>query len=223
MQLFTKRLYYYHTGIIVILLTILVTHFNSLESSGTAQASKQDPNSVNLVKFIPTLESTIYDSDKYGVIYSITEMEQANDYTNSTQEEQSSDPRYYALITMQRHGTPDGISPVYSLTVHGNGSVTYKGIKNVDTTGIQTYQIPKDKAIELVQEFLNIYYLTGLKDKYINSSNTSSPDMVTTSISISGRNKTISEDRNSYAPASLRDLEDKIDQVTNSKRLIRPQ
>ena len=214
MQLFTKPLYYYHAGIIVFLLTILVTHFNSIESSGTAQASKQDPNSVNLAK------STVYGSDKYGVIYIITEMGQANNYTNSIQEEQSSDPRDSAVITMQRHGKQDGMSPVYSLTVHGNGSIIYKGLRNVDTTGTHTYQIPKDKARELVNEFINKYYF-ALQGKYSNSSNTSSPDIVTTSITMNENSKTVIDDHGAYAPPTLRALEDKIDEVTNSKQWVK--
>ena len=222
MQLFIKLFLYCQIIITVIILTILVTQFNPPDISGTAQVSKQDHNSAHLVKSVLTLKCTIYDSDEYGVIYSIAEMERETDYTHSAQEEQSSDPRDSTVITMQRHGTPDGISPVYSLTVHGNGSVIYNGIRNVDISGIETYQIPKDKGRELVNEFINIYYF-ALKDKYIDSTNASSLDRVTTSININGRIKTVLDDKSSYAPASLRALEDKIDQATDSKRLIRLQ
>jgi hypothetical protein len=219
MQLYTKPLYYYHAGIIVFLLTILVTHYNSLESSGTAQASKQDPSSVNLAKSLSTLKSTVYGPDKYGIVYIITEMEQANDYTNSIQEEQSSDPRDSAVITMQRHGTQDGMSPVYSLTVHGNGSVIYKGIRNVDTIGTQTYQIPKDKARELVNEFIKNYYFA--LESNTDSLDASSSDAVTTSITMNENSKTVIDDHGAYAPSTLRDLEGKIDEVTNSKQWVK--
>jgi hypothetical protein len=146
------------------------------------------------------------------------EIEQDNNNTAS-ENRQSSDPRDSAVITMQRHETVNGLSPVYSLTIYGNGTVVYKGIKNVDTIGIQTYQIPKDKARELVNEFINIYYF-ALKDKYSNSSIGSNLNMVTTSINMNGRTKTIVDDHSSYAPPTLRALEDKIDQVTNSKQWI---
>jgi hypothetical protein len=219
MQLYTKPLYYYHAGIIVFLLTILVTHYNSLESSGTAQASKQDPSPVNLAKSLSTRKSTVYGPDKYGIVYIITEMEQANDYTNSIQEEQSSDPRDSAVITMQRHGTQDGMSPVYSLTVHGNGSVIYKGIRNVDTIGTQTYQIPKDKARELVNEFIKNYYFA--LESNTDSLDASSSDAVTTSITMNENSKTVIDDHGAYAPSTLRDLEGKIDEVTNSKQWVK--
>ena len=220
MQLFINLLYYYHVVITVFLLTISVTHFNFLDISEPTQASKQDPHCANLAKSVSTLKSTVYGSDKYGVFYIITEMEQANDYTNSIQEEQSSDPRDSAVITMQRHGTQDGMSPVYSLTVHGNGTVIYKGIRNVDTTGVQTYQIPKDKARELVNEFINIYYF-ALQDRYTDSLNASSSDMVTTSITMNENSKTVIDDRGAYAPPTLRALEDKIDEITNSKQWVK--
>ena len=220
MQLFINLLYYYHVVITVFLLTISVTLFNFLDISEPTQASKQDPHCANLAKSVSTLKSTVYGSDKYGVIHIITEMERANDYTNSIQKEQSSDPRDSAVITMQRHGTQDGMSPVYSLTVHGNGSVIYKGIRNVDTTGTQAYQIPKDKARELVNEFINIYYF-ALQDRYTDSLNASSSDMVTTSITMNENSKTVIDDYGSYAPPTLRALEDKIDEITNSKQWVK--
>ena len=54
----------------------------------------------------------------------------------------------------------------------------------------------------------------------MNSSIGSNLNMVTTSINMNGRTKTIVDDHSSYAPPRLRELEDKIDQVTNSKQWI---
>lgn len=92
---------------------------------------------------------------------------------------QISDPRDTAIITMQRHGTGNGLFPDYSLTVYGNGSVIYKGIKNVASSGVKTYQIPKDQSRQLVNEFLNIYYFS-LKEKYSDSGKASNLPIVTT-------------------------------------------
>jgi hypothetical protein len=221
MHLKIRMLFFASQIMIVFLMTILISHYDVSEISGTRFNSQQSVN--EMAVHSPLMpKAAAGNSVIYNTADSITEMEGANDSTSSAQEEHTSDPRDTAIITMQRHGTPDGASPVYSLTVHGNGSVTYRGIRNVDTTGIQTYQIPKDKARELVNEFINIYYF-ALQDEYNNSSNASSSDTVTTSINMNGKTKSIVDNKNSYGPESLRALEDKIDQVTNSKRLIHHQ
>jgi Domain of unknown function (DUF6438) len=74
-------------------------------------------------------------------------------------------PKDGAVITMQRNGHGNAPFPIYSLTIYGNGSVIYNGIKNVVTSGVKTYQIPKDRAGELINEFINIYYFSS-KEKY---------------------------------------------------------
>lgn len=218
MHLFTRALCFAKQILIVLLMTILICQYNFSGISGTKNDAPQDFDEKSMHSPL-MLKAAKVNSGIYDIVDNITEMERENDSTSSAQQEQTSDPRDSAVITMQRHGTPDGLSPVYSLTVHGNGSVTYQGMSNVDKTGIETYQIPKDKAREVINEFINIYYF-ALQDKYSGSSNASSLGMVTTSINIDGRTKTVLDDQNSYAPESLRALEDKIDEVTNSKRLI---
>lgn len=169
------------------------------------------------------LKPTTYDPDINNVAYSTIEMVQKDHDTISPDTIQGFDPRDSAVITIQKQETTNGMVPVYSLTVYGNGNVIYKGIKNVDTKGIQTYQIPKDIARELVNGFINIYYF-ALKDKYSDSSTMSNNlPIVITSININGKTKTVLDDHNSYAPPPLRALEDKIDQLTNSKQWIKTQ
>ena len=140
--------------------------------------------------------------------------------TTPTDNTESPDSRDSAVVSMKRHGTANGLFPVYSLTIHGNGSVIYNGIKNVETSGVQTYQISKDKAREIVNGFINIYYF-ALKDKYYDPSNASTLPVVTTSINIDGKTKTIIDDHSSYTPPALRALEDKIDQLANSEKWIK--
>ena len=221
MHLFTRVLCFAKQITIVLLMTILICQYNVSGISGTKNDFPQDFDEKSMHSPL-MFKAAKVNSGIYDIADSILEMERENDSTSSAQQEQTSDPRDSAVITMQRHGTPDGLSPVYSLTVHGNGSVTYQGIRNVDTTGIETYQIPKDKARELINEFINIYYF-ALKDKYSDSSNASSLGMVTTSINLNGKTKSVLDDRASYAPPPLRALEDKIDQVTNSKKWVDPQ
>ena len=196
-----------------------VAYYNVSIPSGTQDVSRKDLTYGSSLAFILMPKSTTLDSGIYNVINMATEMVKDNNTTaaNSTQ---ASDPRDNAVITMQRHGTANRLFPVYSLTIYGNGSVIYNGIKNVDTTGAQTYQIPKDRARELVNTFINIYYF-ALKEKYSDSSNASTSPVVTTSININGKTKTVLDDHSSYAPPTLRALEDMIDQIANSKQWIK--
>lgn len=200
----------------VLLIAAFVVGSNISLVFGMQYPSQAKIMSMDLPVTSRVFESSPYDYTIYNIVNRTIEVEQG---TNSiaAETEESSDPRDSAVITMQRNNTANGISPVYSLTIFGNGSVVYQGIKNVNTTGIHTYQIPKDGARELVNEFINIYYF-ALKDKYGDSSNATSVDTVTTSININGRTKTILDDKSSYAPESLRALEDKIDNVTNSRQ-----
>lgn len=200
----------------VLLTAALVVGSNISVVFGMQYPSQAKIMSMDLAVTSRVFESSPYDYTIYNITNRIIEVERG---TNSiaAETEESSDPRDSAVITMQRNSTANSISPVYSLTIFGNGSVVYQGIKNVNTTGIHTYQIPKDGARELVNEFINIYYF-ALKDRYGDSSSASSVDTVTTSININGRTKTILDDKSSYAPEPLRALEDKIDIVTNSSQ-----
>jgi Domain of unknown function (DUF6438) len=212
-----KNCGFFNKVIIMVLLTAaFVVGCNILVVSGIQYPSQAKIMSTDLAGTSQVFESSPYDYTIYNIVKRIIQVERD---TNSVAPEaqKSSDPRDSAIITMQRNSTANCISPVYSLTIFGNGSVVYQGIKNVNTTGIHTYQIPKDRARELVNEFINIYYF-ALKDKYSDSSNASSIETVTTSININGRTKTILDEKTSYAPESLRVLEDKIDNITNSRQ-----
>jgi hypothetical protein len=121
---------------------------------------------------------------------------------------------------MKREGTGNSLLPVYSLTINGNGSVIYQGTRNVAKNGMVTYRIPKASVRELTNEFIKIYYF-ALKDRYIDpTAKVTNHTIVTTSINMNGQMKTIVDNHNSYAPGTLRQLEDKIDQLTNSKQWI---
>jgi hypothetical protein len=49
----------------------------------------------------------------------------------------------------------------------------------------------------------------------------SSSDAVTTSITMNENSKTVIDDHGAYAPSTLRDLEGKIEEVTNSKQWVK--
>ena len=115
------------------------------------------------------------------------------------------------LITLERTAC-FGTCPVYKLSISGDGKVVYEGIRFVNITGTQTTQISQDKIKELVDEFYNIGYF-ALKDKY-DAPITDMPTTIT-SIAIDGRIKKVG---NYYgAPKKLDELENKIDEITDSK------
>jgi hypothetical protein len=219
MHLFIKLLGLNKLIIILLLMPILVAQFSVSIVSGMQCASQQNFIYEYSIDSALILKPATYDLGIYNVVYNTTEMAQKVPATTSANTTERSDPRDNAIITMQRHGTANGPFPVYSVTIYGNGTVIYKGIKNVDTSGIQTYQIPKDKARELINGFTNIYYFS-LKDKYNDLSNASNLPVVTTSINLNGNTKTVIDDHSSYAPPPLRALEDKIDKLADSKKWI---
>ena len=120
------------------------------------------------------------------------------------------------VITIER-GACFGPSPVYSLTIYGNGTVIYEGEMWVNVTGKQISQISQDKVKELVDEFYRIDYFS-LKDRY-EEPVTDLPS-TTTSITINGKTKSVYNYLG--APRKLVELENKIDEITNSNKWINP-
>ena len=139
-----------------------------------------------------------------------------NDDSISNRPSENSITKDDTVITLERHPTQSH-TPVYSLTIYSNGTVIYNGIKNVKISGKQTSTIPKSSINELVNEFINIYYF-ALKDKY-DQPNVFDRPIVTTSISMNGKTKTVFHHHGSTAaPNGLSLLENKIDTITNSKQ-----
>jgi hypothetical protein len=171
-----------------------------------------------LGQFYPLSASVLDDSIKYSSLAKMIAMNQQNGVTSENSKSHS-DPRDQAVMTLQRQETANSTSPIYTLTIHGNGSITYEGIKNVDTIGTRNYRIPIEEARKLVAEFHNIYYEV-LNEKYVDRTLNSSLPTVTTSFTIFGNSKTVVDEHGSDAPPMLRELEDKIDEVANSKQWI---
>jgi hypothetical protein len=120
-----------------------------------------------------------------------------------------------AVLTLERT-TCFGRCPSYTLKVEGNGKISYEGRDFVAVTGPQTSQITPAAVQGLVDEFFKIDYFS-LQDTFT-SSITDVPDFIT-SLSIDGKQKTVF-DRDG-APAPLRALENKIDEVTNSAQWVK--
>ena len=123
------------------------------------------------------------------------------------------------LITIER-GACYGTCPIYSAQISGDGTVVYNGIENVKVKGKKRFKIPKAKVQELVKAFENINYFS-LKDKYETDENgmrIADLPPVTTSISLKGKTKKVIH--NYGAPKELRELENKIDEAADLKKLI---
>lgn len=123
------------------------------------------------------------------------------------------------VITLERTAC-FGTCPVYSLTIQGDGTVVYEGKDFVEVKGTAEKTISQDQIDKLVTEFEKADYFS-LKDSYTERTITDAPT-VTTSISISGKTKTIEHYRgDENAPERLTQLEDKIDEIVNSDQWIK--
>ena len=128
------------------------------------------------------------------------------------------------VITMKRDECY-GPCPIYSVTIHGDGTVIYKGVKYVKVSGRRTFRIPKEKVRELVREFYKVEFLS-MKDSYTaldkgNGIYEEASDLsgTTTSITIGGKTKRV---YNYYGgPTALDDLEGKIDSISGVAKYVR--
>ena len=137
----------------------------------------------------------------------------------------SFDPRAVpaqTMITLERTAC-FGACPVYSLTIHGDGTVEYDGRQHVKVTGTQTAQLTTGQVKELVDAFTNADYF-DLQDEY--TAPISDIPSVITSFAQDGKSKTIKNyggcmsDSPVKAPQVLCELEIKIDEVTNSAQWV---
>ena len=122
------------------------------------------------------------------------------------------------VITLER--TPCfGTCPVYSLTIHGDGTVVYEGKDFVEVKGTAETTMSQGKVDKLLSEFDKADYFS-LKDGYTERTITDAPTVIT-SITIDGKSKTIEHYRGDLsAPDKLSELEDKIDTIVESQQWI---
>jgi hypothetical protein len=112
-----------------------------------------------------------------------------------------------------------GTCPVYSLTLSGDGTVVYEGKDFVKIKGIQKSRVSPQKIAGLLDLFKNADFL-HLKDRYDTVDVTDFPSAIT-SLRIQGDIKRVVHYQGDHsAPKALWDLEDKIDEIANSKQWI---
>jgi hypothetical protein len=113
-----------------------------------------------------------------------------------------------------------GTCPVYSLEIFGNGTLVYNGEQFVNVTGKHISSIPEDKVKQLIEEFYSINYYS-LNDTFDKIVKTDQPTVIT-SINTNGTFKSVFDNLGAIAPESLRVLENRIDEITNSSKWIEP-
>ena len=131
------------------------------------------------------------------------------------------------VITLER--TPCfGTCPMYKLEIFADGKVVYEGTDFVKRKGRVESRITKAQVQQLVREFNRINYFK-LENEYVSEGPncpqwwTDSPSVVT-SINWKGRQKTIHHYHGCYGTEVLEQLtalENKIDQVANTKRWVK--
>jgi hypothetical protein len=111
--------------------------------------------------------------------------------------------------------------PTYTVTISGDGSVTYAGTSGVVTVGTRTHMVDETASQNLVRAFLDANFF-GLQDRYVSISmgggyTTVDHAVATTlSLEIGGRLKSVYDFYGT--PGIVRDLERRVDEVTDSYR-----
>ena len=155
-----------------------------------------------------------------------TDGERGGDPTNSSNSA-SSESRGAAplvdpdtLITLRRSEC-FGVCPAYSLSVSGEGTVSYVGTSYVKVQGVASSQVSVSQVQELVNEMWDAGYFDMVEPSPCNSSITDAPSVIT-SLRLGPQTHRVEHYRgNPCSPRSLTTIEDRIDEVTGSDRWLR--
>jgi Domain of unknown function (DUF6438) len=112
-----------------------------------------------------------------------------------------------------------GFCPAYSVTITGDGAVTYVGQSFVNVVGEQHASVPRAEVQALLARFDAVNFET-LNDAY--RSRVTDIPTYTVSLERNGRRKTVVDYGGVGAgmPRAVRDLEDEIDRVAHTSRWI---
>ncbi len=122
------------------------------------------------------------------------------------------------MITLTR-GVCFGFCPDYTVTITGDGQVTYTGRRFVNVTGEQHATIPAADVQRLLQRFDAINF-DQLQDAY--RANVSDLPTHTIVLERNGRRKAVVDYGGVQAgmPREVRDLQQEIDRVANTARWV---
>lgn len=125
------------------------------------------------------------------------------------------------VITLERSYC-FGMCPVYSLTIGGDGTVTYQGTRYVNVVGTATSQIPVSDVQALVDQMMQAdYFNLSVPATCPEGMWTDMPSSIT-SLSLDNQSHTIVYDHgNQCAPAILATLENRIDEISKSAQWVK--
>jgi len=117
-------------------------------------------------------------------------------------------------ITLEHNGCAK-TCPVYSVIINGDGTVLYKGLKNVKEIGKQEYEIPADTITEL-DKFLSELYRGNIKDEY--GSQDEAENTVIITIEFGNAIRIVNHDNS--GPELLKQFEEKIEEIAMIKQFV---
>jgi Domain of unknown function (DUF6438) len=123
-----------------------------------------------------------------------------------------------ATITLTR-GVCFGFCPDYTVTINGEGAVTYTGRRFVNVTGEQHATIERAQVQALLAEFDRVNFMS-LQDSY--RANVTDLPTYRVSLTRNGQTKTVVDYGGLSAgmPEGVRHLQDEIDRVANTGRWV---
>jgi hypothetical protein len=124
------------------------------------------------------------------------------------------------LITLARSQCY-GTCPVYSLTISGDGTVTYQGTQFVKVVGAASTQIQVSTVQALVDEMVQADYFTLSVPTTCAQGIITDAPTATTSLTLAGRSHTVENYHGNYcSPTALATIEDRIDEVAGSSQWV---
>jgi hypothetical protein len=117
-----------------------------------------------------------------------------------------------------------GSCPAYKVSIRSDGTVNYEGKEFVRVKGLQSSTVGSEAALKVLNQFMKVKYLS-LKDSYRSIKNPDGTESFVTdlptrftSLTVDGKKKSVED----YvgAPEELVALENRIDEVTNSRKWV---
>jgi Domain of unknown function (DUF6438) len=155
----------------------------------------------------------------------------ANNRTTPSPVQQKTDPNSALELTLERTACY-GICPVYTVKVLSDGKIVFDGEKNTGVKGEATDTLSKEKKAQLI-EAIDAADVFSLNNSYMGSEDdcparaTDAPS-VNLTVKLNGKEKSIKHywgcvEEKDYKvhPASLYTLENKIDEILDTKRWIK--
>lgn len=121
-------------------------------------------------------------------------------------------------VTLKRGGC-NGTCPIYSVTVQADGSVTWIGELYVETIGEDSWSVPVED-VRLLGQAIERYEFFAFHDEYTHHTVTCAPTYKVTVALADGRVKKVEHYAADMSEPRLKWLEDKIDELANTRTRI---